>query len=179
MPSGRVSAAEAAHDQTSSKAGRQRSSSSTPQQDLAMPAVRMVQLAPQDGGRGAHLHGLRRPGPSRVPARRRYCPHPACSAPQRTHRSGREIQSGPRGGPGCASCYHASGGPYGTCSWSAALRWIAWSRRSYLPVVATEACPAIFWTVARSTPASSRSPVQVRRSHGERGAGCRPRDRAP
>jgi hypothetical protein len=29
-----------------------------------------------------------------------------------------------------------------------------WSRRSYRPAAGTEACPAIFWTVARSTPAS-------------------------
>src|SRR3977135_3725757 len=59
---------------------------------------------------------------------------------------------------------------YGTRSCPAARHCTPRSRRSYRPVVEAEACPAIFWTVARSTPASSRSPVQVRRrSWGARG----------
>jgi hypothetical protein len=58
---------------------------------------------------------------------------------------------------------HSCGSTYGTLREPGAFSCTAWSRRSYLPVVETEACPAIFCTVARSTPASSRSPVQVRR----------------
>ena len=58
----------------------------------------------------------------------------------------------------------------GTPSNSAALRFISAGRRSYLAVVPTCACPASRCAAARSAPASSRSPMKVRRrSCGENG----------